>query len=435
MTSYNSKNNMSNRQMAKYNFAENQRGELTGEELQDVTNVYDKGMPFRSTYTLIRKQQNDDNNHNDFDLFNKIDRTDKNVTYVDSHDSNFADLNDPLITVSNNVNPYETCINDISSTTCWLNSNMSKLTSDYILNGYGFFSLFGIIYLTSRGNTELVLKNYFNFQNKKHLNASLLTFNGEINDYRNQIIFDNYFIHNNKIPYNKNSFNGLKQLVKNIVIDKNNMSNEIERINNIILKNSHIKNAISMNTLTKSDLSIISIAKLKPIWLYPVDKTQNNLRWVNKSFNYFEDTERQIIELPLMGKSFVFGIVNRKTNGQPIDYKTLSLSFKYMKKTMFDEVIISIIKKMYKLRLNKTLLKTGLNIETLNDIIGLYPEHAHIDDCIQYIDIDIGNTNNTNDNIETKGDYRSSRRFIINTTYEFYLKHVDTNCIMLIGKI
>lgn len=420
------------RQINSYSHNNNYTGELTGEKINDSTEIFDKGMPFRSTFTLMRKQQN--NSHNDFDLFGRIDKTDKHVTYIDSQTSDFADINDTMISITSNANPYETCINDISSTACWLNSNMSTLSNtDYVINGLGFFILFGIIYLTSKGKTELELKNYFNFQDKKHLNASLLTITDEIINNRDQIIFDNYFIHNKTIPYNKKSFDNLNQLVTNIAIDKNNISNEIERINKIISINSKISNVVSLNTISKSNLSLISIAKIKPKWLHQTNSFNHNfLRWINKSFKYFEDTDRQIIELPLYGKSFVFGVINKKTNCSPIDYKTLSLSMKYMKSTLLDEIVIPAIKKMYKIRLNKTLLKTGLNISSFNDIIGLYPEYSRIDDCIQYIDIDLCANNVVE---KSTKEYRSSKKFIINDNFEFYLKNIDINCIMLIGKI
>ena len=228
---------MLERQMTTHNTSDNDNyvGELTGDEV-DTSDRFDKGMPLRSSFT-VKKSRFDDNSHLDFNLYNKINNSEKkNVTYYDdSNAGEYAGLDEAMKTITRGVDPYETCISDITNTTCWMHSNMFMVSKeDYIVNGFGLFSGFGVIYMISQGNTELEVKNYFGFQEKRHLNAGLLTIREKLNEHRNQIVMDNYLINDRYIPSSKKTANKLKNLIFNIVINKSCVDEEQHRINNII---------------------------------------------------------------------------------------------------------------------------------------------------------------------------------------------------------
>jgi serine protease inhibitor len=443
---------MLERQMTQHNFENDDDkyvGEVTGEEF-DGSEFYDKGMPIRSSYT-VKRSRYDDNSHLDFDLYQKIDKHNMDkISYSESTGNNdYANLDEAMKTITRGVDPYETCISDVNATTCWLYSNMYVFSKDdFVVNGFGLFSGFGVIYLISQANTEIELKNYFTFQDKKHLNAGLLTIRESLNKQRNQVSIDNYLINDKNIPSNMNVSRKLKSLIFNIVINRDYPDEEADRVNKIVKTISMMDDVVSANTLSKSDISLISLAKISPIWAYKIEnivkaRFHNNvegvldfIRFLGKTFDYYEDAEKQLIEIPLYGDVFSIGLILSKNNKQSTltELKSLSVAINYFKPTVLDEVLIPIIKKRFKMRMNKTLQKTGLNLVfTEEELVGLFPEKGTINDCIQYVDIDFG-TKTANKRCDNKG-YRTTRKFIANREFEFYLRNIQTNCIMIMGRI
>lgn len=440
---------MLERQMTTHNFDSDDDvyvGEVTGEEF-DPSDVYAKGMPLRSVHT-VRRSQYDNNDHLDFNLFDKIDKKQsKQIYYNDTSSGDYAGLDEAMRTITRGTDPYETCVGDINSTTCWLHSEMYPVhTDDYIINGFGLFSGFGVLYLISRGNTELELKNYFGFQDKKHLNAGLLTIRGKTNDFREQIVIDNYLINDRNLPNRIDIAKKLKSLIFSVVINTGFIKQETDRVNDIIKTVSGLDNIISTNTLTKSEsgISMISVAKISPYWSFGIDEIVNGrykdnatkfIRFVGKTFDYFEDAERQLVEIPMFGDVFVIGmILTKQSNDSPTSLNSLSTSINFIKPTVLDEVIFPMIKKRYKLRYNKTLQKTGMNLVfSEQELSGLFPESGSLDDCIQYVDLSFG-TKSANGRCNNKG-YRTTRKFIANRTFEFYLRNIENNCIMMMGRL
>ena len=433
---------------------DNYVGEITGETINE-SDIFDKGMPLRSNFT-IKQSKYDDNPYNDFDLHRKEHKKKKTlntVGYLDSS-SDYAGLDEAMKSITKGSDPYEICISDLNSTTCWMHSNMFKISQDsFVMNGFGLFSGFGILYLISRGNTELELKNYFNFQDKKHLNAGLLTIRDSLNQFRDQIVMDSYIINDKNIPNNTQTAKKLKSLIFSVMINRDYPDQEAQRVNHIINTVSRMKNVISASTLSKSDISLISVCLIDPIWAYKIDNiikgrfrgseeiktnsimTMDFIRFMGKTFDYYEDAEKQVIEIPMFGEVYCIGMILTKTdNIINTDLKTLGISINYLRPTVLDEVMIPMINKRYKTRLNGTLQKTGLNIVfSEQEMAGLYPEGGSLNDVIQYIDIMFG-TRCGKKKCENKG-YRTTRKFIANRSFEFYLRNCETNCILAMGRI
>lgn len=445
---------MLERQMTTHNFEKNNDlfiGEVTGEEI-DSGDIFDKGMPVRSSFT-VKKSKYDDNSHLDFDLFEKVNKKDMDkVSYSDTSTGDYAGLDEAMTSITSGADPYETCISDVNSTTCWMHSNMHIFSkSNYIVNGFGLFSGFGTIYMISRGNTEIELKNYFGFQDKKHLNAGLLTIRDDIVKHSDQIIINNYIINDKDIPNNTSTAKKLKSLVYCIVINRDYPDKESDRVNEIINKLSGMIDVVSAETLSRSGISFISVARLSPTWAFKIDNvvkskfrdiisgsvnTQSFIRFIGKTFNYYEDAKRQIAEIPMYGDKFVVGIILDKDQKMEssIELKDMVLAVSYFKPTVLDEMMIPVIKKRFKMRLNKTLQKTGLNvIFSEQEMIGLFPEEGILEDCLQYVDINFG-TKSANKRSDNSG-YRTTRKMIANRTFEFYLRNEDNNCIIMMGRI
>jgi len=420
-------------------------GELTGERF-DSSSLFDKGMPIRSSFT-VKRERFDNNSHLDFDLYDNDTKTEtKNnkITYNETSSGEYANIDEAMNTITKDSDPYESCVADVNSLSLWINSLMASFNKDdYVINSYGLFSSFGLIYLISKNKQESELKNYFGFQDKKYLNAGLLTIREKTYDYRDQFVLDNYIINDHNIPVDLKISKNLKKLIFNVIINKKYIDNETSRINKIIETVSSMDNVLSSNTLGKSDISLVSVSKISPIWLYNLEKSVKMkinddyvecLRFVGKTFNYFEDTERQVIEIPTKGEIFNIGLILSKMNYEsPTDLKSLNTTISYFKPTVIDEVVFPKINKRYKLRLNKTLQKTGLNIVfSENNPTTLYPEGGMIDDCIQYIDI-VFDESSHNMKSQNKG-YKTTRKFIVNKQFEYYLRNTENNCIMIFGR-
>lgn len=434
---------MLEREMTSHKYNNKHIGEVTGQE-QDTSDIYDKGMPMRSSFT-VKRAEYDNNAHLDFDLYDKIDSNNNDISYNNTSSGEFSSLDESMKTITRGTDPYETCINNINTSTCWMYNNMFMLSkNDFIINGFGLFSSFGIIYLISNNSIETELKEYFGYQEKRHLNAGLLTIREKLNQHREQIIIDNYIINNKDIPTDISTSKKIKSLIFNLIINKNQIQHETSRVNNIINTLSNMQNTMSSTTINKTDISLISVGKIIPTWSYKIDSIKkvriNNsivdcLQFVGKTFNYYEDTQKQLIEIPLYGDVYAIGIILPKQYLEsPTDMKTLNVSINYIKPTILDEVIFPMINKRYKTRVSGILKKTGLNKSFIkHDIVGLYPEGGNITDCIQYTDVIFGSKSG-NKLSKNKG-YRTTRKFIANRSFEFYLRDTDNNIILMMGKI
>lgn len=434
---------MLEREMTSHEYNNKYIGEITGTE-HDKSNIYDKGMPMRSSFT-VKRSNYDNNTHLDFDLYDTLDNNSNNISYSNTSSGDFSNIDESMKTITRGSDPYAICIENVNTSTCWMFNNMFMLSKkDFVINGFGLFSIFGVIYLISDNSIEHELKNYYGYQEKKHLNAGLLTIREKLNHYRNQIIIDNYVINNKDIPTNISTSKKLKSLIFNLIINKNKIRLETDRVNNIIKTISNMEHTLSYNTINKINISLISICKITPIWEYKIDsikqiRINNNivkcLQFVGKTFNYYEDTQKQLIELPLYGNTYSIGIILHKQYIETVtDIKTLTISINYIKPTIIDEVIVPMINKRYKTRINGILKKTGLSSTfTNNDIIGLYPEGGNISDCLQYTDIIFGS--NSHNKISTNKNYKTTRKFIANKTFEFYLRDIENNIILVMGKI
>lgn len=432
---------MLEREMTSHKYNDNYINDITSKD-HDTSDIYEKGMPVRSSFT-VKRAVYDNNTHLDFDLYDKIDTSNIKLSYNNTSSGDFSSLDESMKTITRDVDPYETCINNINTSTCWMYSNMYMLSkNDFIINGFGLFSIFGVIYLISNNSTENELKNYFGYHEKQHLNAGLLTIKEKLNLHREQIIIDNYIINNKDIPTNTTTSKKLKSLIFNLIINKDQVQKETHRINNIIKTISGMQDAMSNNTITNTNISLISIAKLSPIWAYTIDSIKklrindnvvSCIQFIGKTFDYYEDKQKQLIEIPLYGDVYSIGIIMPKYNLEtPTDMKTLTTSINYIKPTILDDVIIPMINKRYKTRIIGILKKTGLKSTFIeNGITSLYPEGGNITDCLQYTDVIFGSK--TGKKISNNKGYRTTRKFIANKTFEFYLRDTTNNSILMMG--
>ena len=428
-------------------------GELTGEKMMNRDDIFHKGMPVRSNFSS-RKPKFDDCVRSDFDLYEKVDKNRKhNVSYNEDNTGEYSDINESLRTITKGDDPYENCISGLNNTSCWLYNVLSNIINDsVVVNGYSLFGIFSILYLTI--NNSYDIKEYFEYPEKRQLHAGLKTINEVMNSYRHFMKYDNYMLIDSNITCDTNK---LKRLMDDgfmfgIRINSNNIKGETIRLNRTIEKVNKIDDLISQNTIfgIKNGVSMITVAKINPKWYYQISKINKrpeskaindgnygSISFYTKSFNYYEDTEIQLIEIPLENPHIVFGfIAHKQKNNQNTDIKRISSCINYVKNTVLDEVTIPIIKRRYKMRLNGTLTKSGLkNVFTRNHVSTIFPEGFTVNDCLQYIDLEM-TTETARNKINNNKGIISSRKFPINNNkIEFYIRETQHNIIPFFAKL
>ena len=421
-------------------------GEITGMKMNMDMNRYDKGMPMRSS-VIMKKQKYEDVEYSDFDLF-KNEKIYKTDSFEDNNENQYSLIAESMKKIkpndfsSNDGFPYEEFINGINRITYWGHKTMNELTHDeYLFNGYNLYTIFGIIYIISTGQTENELKRYFNYQNKKYLNAGILMSRDNLLQIRNQFVFDNYIISNRTYELDKNLASKMSKIVFNVIINKNQIESETQRVNAIINKISGMNNALSANTLNNLEIGLVSIAKISPIWLYSVDniireklgsKYIQFMQFIGKMFNYYEDSDRQVIEIPTINKQMIIGIINHKKYNTFTDANILNDVINYLEPTTLDEVIIPMIQYRFKMRLTKTLMESKLKYVFTNDELNkIFRNGGCVNDYIQYIDL-IFTDESANKKSRINGHSNVKKILAINS-FEFYVRNIKTNCVMIMG--
>lgn len=443
------------RSFTEYNIGDNENTNQNNNENYNVDYEDTEfiGLPFRSQSSSKR---NNLNNRGDFDLLDYKNKSNKVKSFEDS--GNYADIDESLGLITNSINSFDQVINDTSRITSWLFDIIYSKSSDpnIIINGMGLVNLSAFLYFVSRGKTETIISDFFGFNDRKELNAGLLTIRDKIISCREQISFDNYLISDSEYPINTKMTNALKKFVFTIILNKSDIHNELKRTNHMIksLSNLNYNDLISRKTLMNIKIGIYSVMKIEPIWNIPLKNVTKGIFQPDYSNDQYEmdfldfdsceikgydDSEISMIEIPMMSKKgqspFSIGICKSKTNkmiSSFLDFSRLSSCVKYLKKMYFEKVIIPKLQTDTKIRLNKTLYKNNLNnIYENPNLDGLYPKGVGINDIVQYSIINFTSSSIKNKKKQT---YHSSKRFICNQSFIYYLRNEELNLIMMIGK-
>lgn len=412
-----------------------------------------KGQPIRSQFSS--KKINVNNNRNDFDLLND-NNSNSNIdnvnSFIDNDYGDYAGLDETTTMITKGSNPIDCIVNDASRISSWLFNNLQK-SSDLIINGYGLFNIGAILYFISNNNMESNLKDFFGFDDKRTLNAGLLTIRDKIKNMRKQLSFDNYLIISDDNKFDTKMLRNMRKLIYGLIVNKNDIHNEKNRINQLVKSLSGIENTeylISDNTLSKCECSFYNIVKVNPIWNIRVDSIvkdkfySNNEKFEMEYIKFkkceikcFNDMEMNMIEIPIMkeknSSNFSIGFCINK-NSNIIDVEKMLFNIKYLKKDVFNEILIPKINKISKIRLNNTLYREGLNIIFDNPSFGsLLRNESIINDILQYSIINFNTKFSKSKKYETT--FHTKNKFICNKSCIFYIRNEELNLIMTIGKI
>ena len=419
-----------------------------------------RGMPLRSNYNMKEDMYNNNlnqsnlnqsnlnqSNLNQFSL-NPDNFTSNNIN-LDSYETNknnLADINanTQLTTQLKNKN---VCSEGINILGIFMFNNLSKLLDmPFVVNNFGLYNVFVPIYLGSKGNTEIELKNYFLYPKRNVLQEGIL----ELHNIMNKLTYiktDSCILLNDQLEFNPDYCSYISNITKIRAFDPTNSNQEVEKINNIISNTLGIsmKKSINNISLNNSLVNLLNYTYIKPQWFHPFNKKlvdifiyrnksqikQEYMQCDNDLFGYFEDQNVQIIELKCEGINLVMGILLSKDNFI-IDDKQLNFYIRNIKPTQFNKVIIPIFKIQTKLRFNSFLQQTNLKTVFLDlNVPEMFKDdNAKLSDVIQNLELNININENINNN---NNKYKSNRSFIANRSFMFYFRIPDINMIPFIG--
>lgn len=420
-------------------------GEITGQN--HTSDKFAAGMPLRSHYS-VKKSEHNENKHVDFNLYENDDENDNpkdyNISYNDPGGENatWSNVQTSMNSLTSQVQTKAICKNGIESINFFLLNNMiTIMNKSFIINGLGLYSIFGSLYINAKGNTEIELKNYFSYPKKDILYEGVKEIMNKMTDVSKHIRMSNFLIFSNEITYNTEMHDIMRPLTDLKCVDIRRPQVESNNINNIIYKiiGKKMKNMVVPENLHNLDIILLNTAVINPIWnvafngiklgLFNNVMKMNFMYTVGKPFNLFEDSTIQLLELECVGNKLAMGFI--KTN-EMIDSEKIEYCINNFKSTLMDEVIIPIFKTNTKIRYTNILQQTDLKTVFLDlNVPNLFDDQCKITDVIQNIEVIV--TNNTiPQRVPNKG-FKSSKKFILNTSFIYYIRNIQLNNIIMIG--
>lgn len=423
-------------------------GEITGNKLE--SDILNKGLPMRSQYNH-KKEIYDANKYLDFNLFNEKPQKKIKIGYNDETNNytSYADLNSSMKPMTQQINPIYITNNSMEKFGSKLNFSIAEtLNENYIVNTYGLYTLFSSLYLISENITENECKKFFNLSDKNTLLESLQKITTCLNFIGEQANIKNFIVYGNNIPYIQGGFSKINKLCT--IASVNIMEPEKEALKLTFIINSLMKtkmrNPVTFANIENLQLMFLTIGNIHPIWTFAFGRigkgiffgnqetSQKYLISYGETFSYFEDNERQLVEISCGEGELMFGIILSKKEFIFDTNEKIHFYIENMKETTLDEIRIPIFSQDLKLRYNSILKKMGLNSVfqkiTANNV---FPEgHVILHDIIQNIKITI-DEKTLNKNNNTKG-VHSIRKFIADRPFNYYFRLAKINTIFLNGR-
>lgn len=354
----------------------------------------------------------------------------KNVSSFETN-NDFADVNADT-RLSDNLQNNITCINGINNFSLFLFDNMLKIMNGaFVYCPFLIYTIFASLYISSNGNTEIELKNYFNYPRNDIITKGLK----EIIDsnQKNNNLLGNCIIFSDELDYNPNFFNNINYLSKMRKVNKQNYQKEAFDINNIIEKISRIeKKSISPENIKNSNIILLNYANINPTWTSYFSKTtkENNIEFMhafNQTFGFYEQQNLQVLEISSI-EDYCFGIIYGDIELNDKNFKFITNS---LKPTLLEEVKIPKFKLQTKLRYTNLLKETDLKTVFLDlNCPNLFKNQCEINDCLQNIQFNLSEKSiNNKKNIG----FKTSKKFIVQQSFRFYLRTQHNNCIILLG--
>jgi hypothetical protein len=417
-----------------------------------------RGMPIRGQNFQSKRFNKDSNNDNEnINDFREsefiIKKTNNNRTKIDpySKDTKFAifsDINENS-KLSQQIENDNICVEGINDFSLFLLKNLNNvLTSPFIVNTLDIYSIFSSIYLSSQGNTEIELKNYFNFPRKDILEDGL---NKLINNIKTVNMKNgNCILFNDDLTYNPEFYKLITNISKLRKINLNNIDNEVNNINSIVnaMTQHNMKNSVSSNNLLNLNILLLTFGFFKPIIIIntPIKpqilKQEFNSRFFNKivvdyvvinniTCGYVETTDFNIVEFAIDDTKTMLGFIQPKKNIKDISEKDIINNLDKFKVGLFNKIMFPLFAIQTKLRFRNIFKKTDLKT-IFNDINcpDLFGDRPKIDDLLQNVEINIFPEFK---NIKKSNDNKNNKNFLLTNSFVFYLRLREKQCIYALG--
>jgi len=350
----------------------------------------------------------------------------KNVSSFSNND--YADINaDTRLT--ENLQTNTTCVTGINNYGLFLFDNMiSIMNGPFIISPYLIYTIFASLYLASDGNTEVELKNYFNFPRTDIISEGLKEILYDNNRFGNCIVFSD------EIEYDQSFCNNINKFTKIRKVNINNANQEANTINEIIKRMSGIeKRSITGENIKNTSVLLLNYGCINPIWTSHFTKTMkdNNVEFMiayNQTFGYFEQPNLQVLELTSTD-NLCFGIIYGDID---INDKTYKLITSSLKPTILEEVKIPKFKIQTKLRYTNLLKETDLKTVFLDlKTPYLFGSECEISDCLHNIEFTLSE-NSVKQEKKLNG-FKTTKKFIVNSSFRFYLRSANNNMLLILG--
>lgn len=411
--------------------------ELNEFENKNKFDIPERGMPMRPDYNLRRESQRESTNES-FIIKNK-----NTTTKLTANDSNqngyasFSSLDDSTQILSQLKDDIQTIYNSNDYTLFLLKNLASIIRSPFIINTYDIYKLFGSIYLASTGNTEIELKNYFNFPRKDILISGLTEINSKqqiINNQKTGICL----LFNNELSFNDEYYNNISKFLTMRKINITQSKIESRNINQIISKfTSHDMK----KTITSTNIDFLSSLGISFGYINPILLLNNvnikNCRFTSiflgpsmcqcieayeQKFGYIEKENYKILEIALEGLNDFFGIILFNGGQLNFDKKELQNSIKNLKPIYFKKISFPLFAIQTKMKMKNIFKSTDLKTIFLDlNIPELFSDRLKLDEMLVNVELKIEpkfkKLNINND------EFKSDKEFIVDRTFIFYFRN------------
>lgn len=348
----------------------------------------------------------------------------------------------------NNNNSYEKAdVNEFSSISNFFDTKFFKLLNNisFVYSPYSITYLTLILYLGSTGITKEQFADLFGISNDNKdvkTTVELYHLTSDLLNSENVKIINAYFVDKRLYPHIKKQFLQLLQKISSII--PCNISNSIPNINNWIAKTTDnlIVNAINPSDISHStQFMALNVIYFKANWLYNFnsvkkgifnsnDGKQVDVLFMNivEKFNYYENNETQIIEIPYEFGQFVFGIYLNKTNKlqhfqnliHKLTTREIELSFpKFIKRQHID-----LKYPLQTLGCSRIFEKLNAKLHNMIDM----------DICLNNIYNDVVIVVNEGDNgLDDKANKKALLKMRVDSPFQYYVRHISTETIILHG--
>jgi hypothetical protein len=404
-------------------FMKNSNLDSDEDDLNEMeNNNFDKRMPSRDGYNINKPiYTNENSNQNKLNKNRMINSYNQYSQYSD-----FADINADT-KLSDNINTTKICINGINNYGLFLFDNMlNMMNSAFIFSPYLIYSIFASLFIASDGNTEIELKNYFNFPRTDQLSSGLQELRLNIKTMGNCIIFSQDIDYNPQFCKNINTFTKIRK------VNPENSIAETDDVNNIIKNISNLsKKSISIDTIKNCSVSLLNYAYINPTWTSYFSKIIkiNNIDYIvaiNETFGYYEHQGLQVLEINSTD-NICFGIIYGDIE---LNDKTYNNIISSLKPTILDEVKIPKFSILTKLRYKNLLKETDLKTVFIDlKCPYIFKSECEISDCLQNIEFHF-----TENSIKTNklNSIKTTRKFIIEKSFRFYIRTKE-NVVLFFG--